>query len=202
MFLDEVSRFRFLKFLTEIFSQPQIIPETLSCTHSDFPKPIVDVAGRIKYSILFCSCFTVLIPHPHAYQIVSKDHFCCFDYNIALGMIVHMGHPSHLSPFQSQFQVLAVHVKAPHTTPSIFWLCIKLCGNTCWPRRSVRPRKSGGSSQLNFSYQNFLSPEGFWRCYFAFIFVGFCCYLKTLIINICFLLNMYFLVVLITNTCK
>lgn len=154
MFLDEVSRFRFLKFLTErqIFFPASHNSETLSFTPSDFPKPTVDVDGRIKYSTVLCSCFTVLIPHPHAYQIVSKDHICCLDYNITLGMIVHMGYPPHLSPFWGQFQVLAVHVKMPHTAPSIFWLCIELCWNTRWPCRSVRPRKSSASSQLDFSH--------------------------------------------------
>ena len=147
MFLDEVSRFSFLRILTvrQIFPSLKSLLKLFPAPTQIFQNPLWMWTVGLNAVVWCYSCFVLLIPPPHAYWIVSKDHICSLEYSIT-----HMVVTCHTSDLfkVTEFQVLAAHVKISHTTlsSSVFWPCIWLCGNLCWLWGSISPNKSGGST--------------------------------------------------------
>lgn len=102
MFLDEVSRFSFLKFLTvrQIFASLKSFLKLFPAPTQIFQKPLWMWTAGLN-TVLWCYFgFIVLIPPPRAYWIVSKDCICCLDYSITLGTLIHIGYTLYLIPFR------------------------------------------------------------------------------------------------------
>lgn len=94
MFLNEVSRFRFLKFITvrQILSSLKSFLK-LFCTHSDFPEFTELWTAALNTVLQRYSCFIDLISTPYAYWIGSKDHICWHYCSITLGTLIHIHCP-------------------------------------------------------------------------------------------------------------
>lgn len=152
MFLNEVSRFGFLKFITvrQILSSLKLFLKLFSAPFR-FSRIHYEFGLQHKTVLQHYSCFIDLISTPYAYWIGRKDHICWHNCGITLGtpMHIHVHHNSALFEFR-QFQTLAVPVKIPHTTSSVSSACNQLCGNSCWARELIISKKSSGSSQIDF----------------------------------------------------